>query len=66
MAIFETRYTPGNRDNSLPEHYDIFMSGSDDSLFTVWSGVILAKFIVRCLIHRRAIEAFLDSLEGAA
>jgi hypothetical protein len=46
---FQIRHSPGNRDNSLPQHWDIFINGNDDSIITIWESSEMARECVKFL-----------------
>ena len=51
--------TKGNKSNSIPAHWDVFLGDSDDSIITVWESQAMAEECVRFLEQypaRRAVS----------
>jgi hypothetical protein len=63
---FEIRHHKGNKNNTMPEHHDIHLKGSDESLITVWAENALAEEVAFFLDHRKEFRAWVEQQKRSA
>lgn len=58
---FRIKHTPSNKGGTLPEHWDLFIEGSDDSIATIWDSramaLMFADYLVQWSAKREASRA---------
>jgi hypothetical protein len=46
---FTITHTKGNKDNTLPQHWDVTLKGQEDSIATIWESEAMANQFVEFL-----------------